>query len=144
VIGAMPTDGGATRFCSIFFRCGGLVEFFAYLFCDCRTFSSRIWGLFGKVYFPRLTIPMRPVLTNLSSRSIAYSFGVSRKRPIPAHRAAVVVDAVQSPCCFAAISRWRSAFGLFDFQRLSTRYRDLTVDAWYRPSVGCMRQTGFL
>jgi lipopolysaccharide transport system permease protein len=125
VIGAMPTDGVPP----VLFYISGVVvwsNFSTNLVSTSDVFVANM-GLFGKVYFPRLTIPIATVLTNLITLAvqvgvffvvllIAIYFGSSVR---PSLWIAVW------PLVFAANIAMAVGTGLL-FSSLTTRYRDLT------------------
>jgi lipopolysaccharide transport system permease protein len=125
VIGAMPTDGVSP----VLFYISGVVvwsNFSSNLVSTSDIFVANM-GLFGKVYFPRLTIPIATVLTNLITLAVqvAVFFSVFL---IAAYFGTSVRPSLWIVCCpllFAANIAMAVGVGL-SVSALTTRYRDLT------------------
>jgi lipopolysaccharide transport system permease protein len=124
-IGAMPTD----RVPPVLFYLSGVVvwsNFSSNLVSTSDVFVANM-GLFGKVYFPRLTIPIATVLTNLITLVVhlAVFFSVFL---IAVHLGASTrptIWIVFWPLLFAANIAMAFGVGL-TVSALTTRYRDLT------------------
>jgi lipopolysaccharide transport system permease protein len=126
VIGSMPTDGVPP----VLIYISGVVvwsNFSTNLISTSDVFVANM-GLFGKVYFPRLTIPIATVLTNLITLAvqvavffvvflIAIYFG-SNVRP--------TLWVAVWPLLFAANIAMAVGMGLL-ISSLTTRYRDLST-----------------
>lgn len=124
LIGAMPTDGVPP----VLFYLSGVVVW--------SNFSSNVnstsdvfvanMGLFGKVYFPRLTIPIATVLTNLITLTVhvAVFFLVFCIAALLGAAPRPSVWIVLCPLLFVANIAMAFGVGLI-VSALTTRYRDL-------------------
>lgn len=125
VIGAMPTDGVPP----VLFYISGVVvwsNFSSNLVSTSDVFVANM-GLFGKVYFPRLTIPIATVLTNLITLAVHIAV-FSSVFLIAAYFGARVRPSLwilYLPLLFAANIVMAVGVGL-SVSALTTRYRDLT------------------
>jgi len=125
VIGAMPTDGVPP----VLFYISGVVlwsNFSSNLTSTSDVFVANM-GLFGKVYFPRLTIPIATVLTNLITLAVQIAV-FSLVYLIAAYFGARVRPSLWVLCLpllFAASITMAVGVGLL-VSALTTRYRDLT------------------
>jgi lipopolysaccharide transport system permease protein len=136
LIGAMPTDGVPP----VLFYLSGIVvwsNFSSNLVMTSDVFVANM-GLFGKVYFPRLTIPIATVLTNLITLvvHVAVFFAVYL---VAAHFGASprpTIWLIFCPLMFAANIAMAFGVGLA-VSALTIRYRDLTsmlgtvVQLWF-------------
>jgi lipopolysaccharide transport system permease protein len=125
VIGAMPTDGVPP----VLFYISGVVvwsNFSSNLVSTSDVFVANM-GLFGKVYFPRLTIPIATVLTNLITLAvhIAVFFSVFLIAVYFGARVRPSLWIICIPLLFAANIALAVGVGL-TVSALTTRYRDLS------------------
>lgn len=125
LIGAMPTDGVPP----VLFYLSGIVvwsNFSSNLTSTSDVFAANM-GLFGKVYFPRLTIPIATVLTNLITLTVhvAVFFAVFLVAAQFSGSARPTWWIVFCPLLFAANVAMAFGVGL-TVSALTTRYRDLT------------------
>lgn len=136
LIGAMPTDGVPP----VEFYLAGIVvwsNFSSNMVMTSDVFVANM-GLFGKVYFPRLTIPIATILTNLVTLVVHVTvfFSVCLVAAYLGASPRPTIWIVFSPLLFGANIALAFGVGLA-VSALTTRYRDLTsmlgtvVQLWF-------------
>jgi lipopolysaccharide transport system permease protein len=84
-------------------------------------------GIFSKVYFPRLTVPLSIILSNLLTFSLQFAFMLAfliyfMAKGAPVHPSTQII---MLPLLICMIAMLGFGFGLI-FSSLTTKYRDLT------------------
>ena len=127
-IAGIPTDGVPRP---LFYLAGTCMWNY---FADCLTKTSNTFvnnsGIFGKVYFPRLIVPVSDVISNLLKFGIQFSFFVI----------VYIVYAIADPTCTAHLTWYALMFPLLVvmmaglalgfgtiISSMTTKYRDLQV-----------------
>jgi lipopolysaccharide transport system permease protein len=134
-IAKMPTD----RVSPILFYLSGVVMW--------SNFSANVVGIsdvfgtnmsvFGKVYFPRLTVPIATILTNFVTSALQLAiFLAGLSVEVAANRGATPgIWMVACPLLFVANAVFAAGIGLI-FSSLTTRYRDLISVVAYGIQLG--------
>ncbi|CAN5790283.1 ABC transporter permease [soil metagenome] len=125
-IAAIPTDG-APQF--LFYMLGSVFWSF---FSSCITKTSGTFvgngGIFGKVYFPRLTVPVASILFNLAQLSIQFLLFAGFYVVIALKGAHISLNlaVVFLPLVVIQLAVLGSGIGSF-FSSLTVKYRDLSM-----------------
>jgi lipopolysaccharide transport system permease protein len=125
-IAAIPTDGLPPF---LFYMCG-LIAWNYFADCLNRTSSTFISnaGIFGKVYFPRLSVPVSVIISNLVKFSIQFALFIGfmiffRLRGSSVHPNMVIL---LTPYLLVLMAALGMGAGII-VSSLTTRYRDLQV-----------------
>lgn len=126
-IAKLPTDGISPF---IFYLCGNLIWgfFSSCLIATSNTFISNA-GIFGKVYFPRLTVPISIVLTNFITFIIQLLFFLCFWIYFSLKPGSTIITnnwLIIIPILLIETSLLGLGFGLI-ISALTTKYRDLTM-----------------
>jgi lipopolysaccharide transport system permease protein len=103
-----------------------LWNYFAACFTDTSNVFINNVNLFGKVYFPRLTVPVSTIFSNLITTSVQFAALVVLYFWFYFHNGSVKpqLSAFAFPLIFAWLAMLASGFGLL-VTAITTRYRDL-------------------
>jgi lipopolysaccharide transport system permease protein len=126
-IANIPTDSGVPQF--LFYMSG--ITIWNY-FSSCLTSTSNTFvanaGIFGKVYFPRLVIPLSTVISNLVKFGIqflllmgAFVFFVIKGAPVH-----ITVSFLMIPVLVLMMAGMGLGLGII-ISSLTTKYRDLNI-----------------
>ncbi len=131
----IPTDGLPLF---LFYMSGNMVwGYFGSCFSETSNTFITYKGLFGSIYFPRLTVPISKTLSNLIKFSIQFSiftafwiYYVSKGAPVNLSWQALLL-----PLLLLQVALVSLGFGCC-VSALVTRYRDLTYVASFAMSLG--------
>ena len=125
-IARMSTDGLPQP---LFYMAGNICWFY---FSDCLNQTSSTFtanqGMFGKVYFPRLVVPISTVMSNLLRFSIQLGLFVALYIYFFADGAAICPNAalLLVPVLIVMLAGLGLGFGIL-ISSMTTKYRDLTI-----------------